>query len=432
MSSGEIFDFDKPIETVVLDSTEYLHNAEVSMEDDLSMIDGIINNGKKEQLDEMSNLSNGILFTYEHEHSSGDQFWTDTAELLKKDDTFTYIKHDGWYGKDESVEVSVTEASALFHEAVEKSQSGNKDYTITAEAIQRQFAERPDVPLFLEEIDFSSCDDATLQTFRDSAKANMQCANEISQALAKNYDYERYTLNSEQALADVREKFSDDRIAFVLTSTLNGTSDGRIAKVNVPFLVSESCKSSATLVGCGLGVCDDTLKIVFSLIENSTTPLVLDADALNCVAKQPEILLKKKAPIIITPHPGEMSRLTGLATPLVNAERERVALDFAQKYGVVTVLKGAGTVIASPNGKVLVNPTGNSGMATGGSGDVLAGMTASILAQGASAFSSAAAAVYLHGLAGDIAAEKYGKISMLPTDLINCIPLAYKRCGFLI
>lgn len=211
---------------------------------------------------------------------------------------------------------------------------------------------------------------------------------------------------------------------------LSENADGRISKVNVPFLVSESCKSSATLVGCGLGVCDDTLKIVFSFIENSTTPLVLDADALNCVAKQPEILLRKKAPIIITPHPGEMSRLTGLATPLVNAERERVALDFAQKYGVVTVLKGAGTVIASPNGKVLVNPTGNSGMATGGSGDVLAGMTASILAQGASAFSSATAAVYLHGLAGDIAAEKYGKISMLPTDLINCIPLAYKRCGF--
>ena len=138
MSVGKIFDFDKPIETVVLDSAEYLHNAEVSMEDDLNMIDGIINNGKKE--------------------------------------------------------------------------------------------ERPDVPLFLEEIDFSSCDDATLQTFRDSAKANMQCAKEISQALSQNYNYERYTLNSEQALADVREKFSDDRIAFVLASTLNGTSDGRIAK----------------------------------------------------------------------------------------------------------------------------------------------------------------------------------------------------------
>lgn len=105
---------------------------------------------------------------------------------------------------------------------------------------------------------------------------------------------------------------------------LSENADGRISKVNVPFLVSESCKSSATLVGCGLGVCDDTLKIVFSLIENSTTPLVLDADALNCVAKQPEILLRKKAPIIITPHPGEMSRLTGLATPLVNAERREL------------------------------------------------------------------------------------------------------------
>lgn len=137
-AGGEIFDMDKPVETVALDSSEYLRNAEMSMEDDFNMIDGIINNGKKE--------------------------------------------------------------------------------------------ERPDVPLFLEEIDFSTCDDATLQAFRESAKANMECAKEISQALSQNYDYERYTLNSEQALSDVREKFSDDRIAFVLACALNGTSDGRIAK----------------------------------------------------------------------------------------------------------------------------------------------------------------------------------------------------------
>ena len=137
-AGGEIFDMDKPVETVALDSSEYLRNAEMSMEDDFNMIDGIINNGKKE--------------------------------------------------------------------------------------------ERPDVPLFLEEIDFSTCDDATLQSFRESAKANMECAKEISQALSQNYDYERYTLNSEQALRDVREKFSDDRIAFVLACALNGTSDGRIAK----------------------------------------------------------------------------------------------------------------------------------------------------------------------------------------------------------
>ena len=211
---------------------------------------------------------------------------------------------------------------------------------------------------------------------------------------------------------------------------LSETCDGRISKPNIPFLISEAEKSSAVLVGCGLGVCDDTEKIVFSLIENCTKPMVLDADALNCVAKHPEILLKKKAPVIITPHPGEMARLSGLIVQLVNSERERVAADFAQKYGVVTVLKGADTIIAAPSGRVMINNTGNSGMATGGSGDVLAGMVASILAQGATAFDAAAAAVYLHGLSGDIAKDKFGKISMLPTDIIDCIHLAYKDCGF--
>ena len=154
---------------------------------------------------------------------------------------------------------------------------------------------------------------------------------------------------------------------------------------------------------------------------------MLDADALNCVAKQPEILLRKKAPIIITPHPGEMSRLTGLATPLVNAERERVALDFAQKYGVVTVLKGAGTVIASPNGKVLVNPTGNSGMATGGSGDVLAGTVASLVSRGINETVASAMAVYIHGLAGDIAKDKYGIESVTASKVMECIPCALRQ-----
>lgn len=211
---------------------------------------------------------------------------------------------------------------------------------------------------------------------------------------------------------------------------LSETGDGRISKPNIPFLLSEAESSSSILIGCGLGVCEDTEKIVFSLIENCTKPLVLDADALNCVAMYPEILLKKKAPIIITPHPGEMARLTGLIVQLVNAERERVAVDFARRYGVVTVLKGSGTVVAMPNGGALLNKTGNSGMAAGGSGDVLAGMTASILAQGASAEDAAAAAVYLHGLSGDIAKDRFGKISMLPTDIIDCIHLAYKECGF--
>lgn len=211
---------------------------------------------------------------------------------------------------------------------------------------------------------------------------------------------------------------------------LEETPDGKISKSNIDFLLCEAEKSSAVLIGCGLSVCDDTAELVNSFLEKCTKSLVLDADALNCVAENLDILKKAKAPIIITPHPGEMARLVKLTPKAVNENRAEVAADFAKEYGVVTVLKGAGTIITSPEGKILINRTGNSGMATGGSGDVLAGMTGSLLAQGAKAFDAAAAAVYLHGLAGDLAAEKLGRISMLPTDLIYEIPQAFRKCGF--
>lgn len=210
---------------------------------------------------------------------------------------------------------------------------------------------------------------------------------------------------------------------------LSETSDGKISRTNIPSLLLEAKKSTAVLLGCGLSVCDDTKALVKSFVENCTAPMVLDADALNCIADNPEILKKRKSDIIITPHPGEMGRLCGITAKEVNADRVDVALNFAKKYGVITVLKGSGTIIASPNGQALLNTTGNSGMATGGSGDVLAGMTAGLLAQGKSAFDCAAAAVYLHGLAGDFAAEKLGKISMLPSDIIDYIAQAFKSSG---
>ena len=210
---------------------------------------------------------------------------------------------------------------------------------------------------------------------------------------------------------------------------LSETSDGKISRTNIPRLLLEAKKSTAVLLGCGLSVCDDTKALVKSFVENCTAPMVLDADALNCIADNPGILKKRKSDIIITPHPGEMGRLCGITAKEVNADRVDVALSFAKKYGVITVLKGSGTIIASPNGQALLNTTGNSGMATGGSGDVLAGMTAGLLAQGKSAFDCAAAAVYLHGLAGDFAAEKLGKISMLPSDIIDYIAQAFKSSG---
>lgn len=207
------------------------------------------------------------------------------------------------------------------------------------------------------------------------------------------------------------------------------TSDGKISRYSVDFLLEQAKSSSAVLLGCGLSVCEDTEIIVNSFLEKCEKPMVLDADALNIISKNPDALKNLKAPAIITPHPREMSRLSGLGIAEINSRREKTAADFAEKYGVVTVLKGKGTVIAEKGGRALMNPTGNSGMATGGSGDVLAGMTASLLAQGAKAFEAACAAAYLHGLAGDIAAEKLGKISMLPTDIIKCIPKAYNECG---
>lgn len=208
---------------------------------------------------------------------------------------------------------------------------------------------------------------------------------------------------------------------------LEETSNGIISSKNTDFLLEMCEKSSAVVIGCGLSVCEDTKNLVQSVITNCEKPLVIDADALNCICNKPEILKNLKAPAIITPHPGEMVRLLHSTPKAVNSNRENTAIDFAKKFGVVTVLKGAGTIIASPDGEVYINHTGNSGMATGGSGDILSGIIGSLLAQGASPINAAAAGVFLHGTIGDLAAEKLGKISMLPTDMIDMIPTAYLK-----
>ena len=208
---------------------------------------------------------------------------------------------------------------------------------------------------------------------------------------------------------------------------LEETSNGVISSKNTDFLLEMCEKSSAVVIGCGLSVCDDTKNLVQSVITNCEKPLVIDADALNCICNKPEILKNLKAPAIITPHPGEMARLLHSTPKTVNSNRENTAINFAKKFGVVTVLKGAGTIIASPDGEVYINHTGNSGMATGGSGDVLSGIIGSLLAQGAAPINAAAAGVFLHGTIGDLAAEKLGKISMLPTDMIDMISTAYLK-----
>ena len=155
--------------------------------------------------------------------------------------------------------------------------------------------------------------------------------------------------------------------------------------------------------------------------------MVVDADGLNCLAGNLAVLKKRKSETILTPHPGEMARLLGSDAAAVNADRVGVALDFAKKHGVVLVLKGAGTVVACPDGEAFVNPTGNPGMASGGMGDVLTGMIGAFLAQGLTARDAAVCGVYLHGLAGDIAAEAVGERALLARDVINSIGRAFDQ-----
>lgn len=180
-------------------------------------------------------------------------------------------------------------------------------------------------------------------------------------------------------------------------------------------------RSTAVLIGCGLGTGENVTSLVSELIMSSTKPIVLDADGINAIAPNIDVLRAAMAPVILTPHPGEMARLTGTNSMTVQRDRYRTARNFASEYNVTLVLKGADTIIALPDGNVYVNLTGNSGMARGGSGDVLAGLTASFLAQGMSADQAAILGVYYHGLAGDRCAEKLSAHTMLPSDMIEAL-----------
>ncbi|MBR2152016.1 MAG: NAD(P)H-hydrate dehydratase [Clostridia bacterium] len=185
-------------------------------------------------------------------------------------------------------------------------------------------------------------------------------------------------------------------------------------------------KATAVLVGCGSGNTNATRDIVKYLIDNAEIPLVIDADGINVLKYHIDILEARKRPTIITPHIGEMSRLTGLSIDYIKGQKENVALNFASKYGVIVVLKDHNTVVASPDGKTYINHTGNPGMATGGSGDMLAGMITSLVAQGYDAFESAVAGVNLHGIAGDMAKDELTEAAMLPTDMIKMLPKVFK------
>ena len=184
-------------------------------------------------------------------------------------------------------------------------------------------------------------------------------------------------------------------------------------------------------IGPGMGVSVKTKGILKNVIGEAVKkklPLVVDADALNILA-QDLSLLRKGRSIVLTPHPGEMGRLLGISTTKVQKNRTQVAKNFATKHRVYLVLKGHHTLIATPSGKVFMNPTGNPGMATAGMGDVLTGMIISLVAQGVEFEKAIVSAVYLHGRPGDRVAKRLGERGMIATDVIEEIPLVIKKLG---
>lgn len=183
--------------------------------------------------------------------------------------------------------------------------------------------------------------------------------------------------------------------------------------------------ADSVVIGSGMGVTDDTMEIVRFVVQNAETPVIIDADGINCIAKDIEILTGKKSEVIITPHPGEMARLLNCDSKMINENRIMVAEKYAEQYGIIVVLKGAGTIISDRH-RTSANHTGNAGMSKGGSGDVLSGIIGSAVAQGISPYDAACAGVYMHGLAGDAAAEKFGQEAMLPRDIVGCLSDAFR------
>jgi ADP-dependent NAD(P)H-hydrate dehydratase len=211
-----------------------------------------------------------------------------------------------------------------------------------------------------------------------------------------------------------------------LTAGLVEDREGHISGDARSQIVELAGANDVIALGPGLGLSPGLVALVSWLYRNVKKPMVVDADALNALAQLPDALSQPAAARVVTPHPGEFGRLSGLDTKTVQSRRADVALDFAGRHGVVLVLKGHGTVVTDGQ-RLAINPTGNPGMATGGSGDVLTGLTAALLAQKLAPFLAAQLAVYVQGLAGDLAAEQFGQTALIASDLLDFLAPALRR-----
>ena len=197
--------------------------------------------------------------------------------------------------------------------------------------------------------------------------------------------------------------------------------EGKLSEIAIDEIIDRLPRMDAVLIGCGLGQSQGTMAVLKSVLEKAECPVVVDADGINLLGRNINLLRERTAPTILTPHDGEFARLGGV----IRSDRMASARDFAKRTGCILLLKGHRTCIS--DGEVCYeNTTGNPGMAVGGSGDVLAGMIVSLLGQGIAPLEAAACGAWLHGAAGDLCASQLGQYGMLPTDMLSVLPRLLK------
>ncbi len=231
------------------------------------------------------------------------------------------------------------------------------------------------------------------------------------------------------AVPEALNPILESKLTEVMTLPVSQGKDGTFDEQSADAVIDSAHRATALALGPGIAACEPVRRFVEKVLSTIELPTVVDADGLNCISELDDLINRRwerldpqKAPLILTPHPGEMARLTGMPVSEIQSNRIKVARDYAKNQQVILVLKGAQTLIASPDGDCYLNPTGNPGMAKGGMGDILTGIIAGLLAQGISALDSAIFGVYLHGYLGDLAEEDYGQLPMTATDLLEYMP----------
>jgi NAD(P)H-hydrate epimerase len=219
----------------------------------------------------------------------------------------------------------------------------------------------------------------------------------------------------------------EQKLTEVMTIPLPETSGQTLSLAAEKTLIDIAQDKSVVILGPGLSTHPETQELVRKLLHALRLPIVLDADGVNALAGHTDALAQVKTKLVLTPHPGEMARLLGTTNQKVQGDRLGIAQSFAKRCNVCLVLKGAHTVLADPQGFLWINPTGNPGMASGGTGDVLSGLLGGLISQGLEPFQASKVGVYLHGLAGDLAAAQKGIMGIIAGDLIECIPLAIQK-----